>query len=107
MHVSGRVASGRYLTQRTATPNLHVIVFHRQGRDCLGVEGVRQARNWVLERSNDWRRIGLIAHQTSPDSHKTASTFIIERPPKADGSLDPEIHTTYRQIIEMLGRAEA
>lgn len=104
MPVHGRVASGRYLRCKTIIPSVHIIVFHRHGHDCVGVEGVRQSRESVLERRADWHKIGLIAHQKAPDSHKTASTFIIERLPGPDGSLDPAIHSTYRELVAMLGK---
>lgn len=104
--VHSKVASGRYLRCKTAIPKVHIVVFHRHGHDCVGVEGTGPSREPVLERHEDWHRIGLIAHQKSPDSHKTASTFIIERVPGSDGSLHPALYATYQELVDMLGKTE-
>ena len=98
-----KVASGRYLRSRTTTPNIHVIVFHRHGRDCVGVEGVRDTRERVLRRRDDWSRLGLAQHQKSDASHKSAATFIAERAPQPDGSLHPELVAVYRELVRRLG----
>lgn len=98
-----KVASGRYLQCRTTQPNIHIIVFSRYGRDCVGVEGVRQGRETVLQRRDEWLKIGLSQHQKSADSHKTAATFMIEHSPQPDGTLHPSLHSTYRRLVETLG----
>lgn len=100
-----KVASGRYLQCKTAEPDIHIIVFHRYGRDCVGVEGVRRARQRVLGRLEEWQSIGLHQHQKTTASHKSAATFIAEFPPQADGSLDAVLHDVYRQLVLLLGES--
>lgn len=96
-------ALGQYLKSSTGTEQVDVVVFSRHGLDCVGFEGRGKKMQYLNENEEKWRKAGFLRHQKSPESHKSAVTFIQEFEPLENGAIDPHIRKAYKSIRSIFG----